>query len=387
MKMPFFGARLSAEAFAEHFVQELAGRAPDLEIRVLEGLTLRMTGRDRRQQWLRLDRAFAQYQENPRELPEIVSRWSASTIELMSTGQSICLDAVVPLIKGHRWVALQRTYHIEQFGNDSAFSLCWEAYNAELIVVYAELKSGLRFLGADEVKANSLDMETLRAYAISNLRQRTKERRVMGGGDQVLVICSDGNLEPSLILLEDFWLDPCVRVEGERLVTIAERGFAISCGSDNLSHIWQIAADAAQSYRKAQYPVSPHLFQQRGSRFEVADVGDEDTTHPIVNPAHLDVRATLRGGGSDLKIIIPAPLQTDPRSIYRLFQKIDNYLQYINSEAYQKECGVPNSETTRIIVCAHPKTDIAIFQLLNGVGDWVKSRNASLTVERLDSIH
>ena len=81
------------------------------------------------------------------------------------------------------------------------------------------------------------------------------------------------------------------------------------------------------------------------------------------------------------------PISIYTRSVYRLFQKIDNYLQFIAGDAYKKECGTPSKESTRIIVRAHEETDPAILELLGSVGDWVTSRNASLVVERLDAIH
>ena len=81
------------------------------------------------------------------------------------------------------------------------------------------------------------------------------------------------------------------------------------------------------------------------------------------------------------------PISIYTRSVYRLFQKIDNYLQFIAGDAYKKECGTPSKESTRIIVRAHEETDPVILELLGSVGDWVTSRNASLVVERLDAIH
>jgi hypothetical protein len=144
---------------------------------------------------------------------------------------------------------------------------------------------------------------------------------------------------------------------GVRLVTIAERGFAVTAGTSNVLHIWQSAADAAASYRKAQYPVSPHLFEQRGGRFELVDDGEDDASHPIPSPTNLDIHAVMRGGGSDLGIVVATPLQADARSVYRLVQKMDNYLEFIARASYQEQCGAPSKESTRIIVRLHEATD------------------------------
>lgn len=387
MKLPFFGRRLSADAFADLVIREVTGRAPDLELRIIERLTLRVVAAETTEQRIHLDRAFEQYLENPRELDEIVGRWASVMVGWTVQQDKLDMAAVVPIIKARRWIDSQRAYHVEQFGTDEAFSLCWETYNAELIVVYAEFNSGLRFVRAEEIEASGLDMAALRHLATKNLAERTRELRYMGGGSEVVVVCAEGNLEPSLILLDEVWQDPRARVEGNRLVTIAERGFAITAGTENLQHVWQLAADAAASYRRAQYGVSPHLFQQQGRIFELVDDGKDDESHAIPSPSNLDIHAVKRGGGSDLVIIIATPLQADARSVYRLFQKIDNYLQFIAGDAYKKECGAPSKESTRIIVRAHEETDPAILELLGGVGDWVTTRNASLVVEGLDAIH
>jgi hypothetical protein len=155
-----------------------------------------------------------------------------------------------------------------------------------------------RFVRAEEVEANGLDMAALRHLATKNLTDRTRELRIMGGGSDVVVICAEGNLEPSLILLDEVWRDPRARVDGNRLVTIAERGFAITAGTENLRHVWQLAADAAASYRKAQYAVSPHLFQQQGRIFELVDDGEDDEAHAIPSPANLDIRCEISRAGS-----------------------------------------------------------------------------------------
>jgi hypothetical protein len=177
----------------------VTGRAPDLELRIIERLTLRVVAAETTEQRIHLDRAFEQYLENPRELDEIVGRWASVIVGGTIQQEKLDLAAVVPIVKGRRWIDSQRAYHVEQFGTDEAFSLCWETYNAEQIVAYAEFNAGLRFVRAEEVEANGLDMAALRYLATKNLTDRTRELRIMGGGSDVVVICAEGNLEPSLI--------------------------------------------------------------------------------------------------------------------------------------------------------------------------------------------
>jgi hypothetical protein len=95
------------EAFADRFVRELTGRAPDLEIRSLGDLTLRLAGRDSEQR-VHLDKAFTQYQKDPRAMVEILERWCAFLVAGMASAGIVSLEAVVPIVKGRQWIDQQR---------------------------------------------------------------------------------------------------------------------------------------------------------------------------------------------------------------------------------------------------------------------------------------
>ena len=250
-------------------------------------------------------------------------------------------------------------------------------------VAYAEFNESLRFVHSGDLERSHLDLVTVREQSLINLRRRTQDWRATGGHDRVVVICADGNLEPSLILLNEVWDDPRVWVDGARLATIAERGFSITAGATNIFHVWQLAADAADSFAKAQYPVARQVFERRGERFELLDDGAVDEAHPIFDPDNLDIHAIKRGGGSDLTLLIESPLAPDARSVYRLFQKVDGYLRFIHAKSNQEQCGPPSPDSTQLVVKIHAASDDAVFKLLAAAGDWVRGRGASLVVERL----
>jgi len=117
MRLPFFGKRLSADAFIDLVIREVTGRAPDLELRIIERLTLRVVAAETEQR-IHLDRAFEQYLETPRELGEIVGRWASVIVGWTIQQDKLDLAAVVPMIKARRWIDSQRAYHVEQFGTD-----------------------------------------------------------------------------------------------------------------------------------------------------------------------------------------------------------------------------------------------------------------------------
>jgi len=90
MKLPFFGRRLSADAFADLVVRVVTGRAPDVELRIIERLTLRVVAAETTEQRIHLDRAFEQHLETPRELGEIVGRWASAIVGWTVQQDKLC---------------------------------------------------------------------------------------------------------------------------------------------------------------------------------------------------------------------------------------------------------------------------------------------------------
>lgn len=119
-------------------------------------------------------------------------------------------------------------------------------------------------------------------------------------------------------------------------------------------------------------------------RHEPPSHPDDDPSHPIPSLAVLDVVTILKGGGADLFIVVASPLQADRRSLTRLRNKIEGYLQHIASHEFQAEAGVPSPGNTSIIVRLHPGSPSEAYDLLERSKSWVQANNVSLKVEPLD---
>ena len=65
-----------------------------------------------------------------------------------------------------------------------------------------------------------------------------------------------------------------------------------------------------------------------------------DPVHPLPNLDVVDINAVKRGGGSDLVIVIAAPLQGDVRSLERLRRKIERYLEFTKAPEFRRGGGV-----------------------------------------------
>jgi hypothetical protein len=118
---------------------------------------------------------------------------------------------------------------------------------------------------------------------------------------------------------------------------------------------------------------------------ERAPHSDDDPTHPIPWMRVLDVVGIRKGGGADLSIIIASPLAADVRSLTRLLDKIEGYLKHLRSPEFESEAGIATPDNTSIVVRIHPQSASEAFELLARSGDWVRSHNASLKIEPLDS--
>ena len=106
-----------------------------------------------------------------------------------------------------------------------------------------------------------------------------------------------------------------------------------------------------------------------------------DENHPIPNLGVIDVNTVKKGGGSDLYIVIAKPLRADRRSLERLLRKIEVYLEFLNTEEFQRSSGIATSENTNIIVKIHSDSDPLAFDLMERNKQWVKNNNANLVID------
>jgi hypothetical protein len=74
-------------------------------------------------------------------------------------------------------------------------------------------------------------------------------------------------------------------------------------------------------------------------------------------------------------------LGSTPRSVFRLYRKLDAYLKYIASDEYRTECGAPTPDRTDIAVCLHKDSDPAIYSLLHGFEAECLQRGAGLEIQ------
>jgi uncharacterized protein YtpQ (UPF0354 family) len=171
---------------------------------------------------------------------------------------------IIPVLKPRLWVdgvlQAQRT----QTTAAQSPEFLTEPFNMELTVVYAEdLPSTTHFLmGRDEVG----DRAQLRNLALGNLRRLLPEIEMQPDGDGIFRISAGGVYETSLLLVDAIWSSGQLKVDGDIVVAVPDRGVLLVTGSRNRPGIARLHAMAAE-LATGPYALTSALFVRRDAKF------------------------------------------------------------------------------------------------------------------------
>ena len=372
MLLPWRG-RTSKKAFVERVQRAIVDKFPGARVTPGKDLELDVVFPNGTSNNLYLGRAYAEFCKEPRNVEDIIARWLAF-VSASSETKPIDLEQLVPMIKDRIWIRSL---------NDPAAA--WiEDYNEQLVVAYAEhrARAGFRYCQRSDVGALGRPLEALRQRALANLMALSTQRAILEY-PAGLIVNVGGNFEASQILLDDFWADAHV---GERsLIAVPDRDSLALSVDDTPAAVWPLVEAAARLSRSEPYPITSMLFARRDAGpIRAIDSGQDDAQHPIPRLDVIDISGIRRDGVVDLVIVIASPLDASARSVFRLFTKIDGYLNHIASQDFRQDRGPPSPETTRVVIRMHPDSSREVFAALEGAASWVRTRNASLDVQTRD---
>lgn len=367
----FWRGRTSRKSFVERVQRAIAEKFPEAQVTPGKDLELDVVFANGTSNNLYLGRAYAEFCKEPRNVEDIIARWLAF-VSASCESKPIDLGKLVPMIKDRVWVRSLA---------DPAGA--WvEDYNDELVVAYAEHNAGFRYCQRSDIDALGLPLEELRQRALANLAALSTQRAILQYPVAGIVNVG-GNFEASQILLDDFWSDP--QVSERSLIAVPDRDSLALSVDDTPAAVWPLAEAAARLSRSAPYPITSMLFARSGAGpMRSIDSAREDAEHPIPRLDVIDISGVRHDEVVDLVIVIANPLDASPRSVFRLFTKVDGYLNHIASPDFRRDRGPPSAETTRVVVRIHPDSSREIFEVLEAAAPWVRTRNASLDVQTRD---
>jgi len=374
--------RISKPEFRKQLVDALLADAPQLTCTPAPGDELEFTisGLDNGgQSIVALHRAYAEFERDPAERDEILARWKNMLLR-QANREPLDPANVVPMIKDRRWLDEQVAQGTRLPAEGADDSLWVEEYNEDLLIVYAEHRNGFAYCLREEFAAAGIRPDEIRSLAMRNLRARTPQREfsIVNG---VWLVDAGGNFEAALLLDEEIWNNHRFRKEEDVFAAVPERDSLLAGTDSSPAGIWNLATMATHIHRGEPYPVSAHLMIRRNGRFVLLDPQEIDDTHPIPDTSVIDVHGVRQTGGSTMAVVIATPLQADPRSIYRLFRKLDGHLEYLKTAAYREQCGVGDTD---IEVTIHGASDAKVFELFAVLPEFVSQRGARLTVRHTE---
>jgi hypothetical protein len=168
--------QLTETDFAKKFVKRLQKKVIGLQLVSINGLEIVTQKGDSKEYCHFLDNSFAEYQNEPDELNEILERYTEASKELFVPKEDVKVERVVPVIKDKRFLT-ETTKINPLFETDYAF----ENYNSELLIFYAEdKKNSISYLSKEEIESLNFGSETLRKRAVCNLNSVITEIKKHG---------------------------------------------------------------------------------------------------------------------------------------------------------------------------------------------------------------
>jgi hypothetical protein len=124
---------------------------------------------------------------------------------------------------------------------------------------------------------------------------------------------------------------------------------------------------------------------RRGAGFEPLDPPVVDLDHPIPRLDVLDVAyRAIENGAPYLGIVIASPLGDDPRSVFRLFRKLEVYFDELDSKGVPKTPDAVESRRPHIFMSIHRDSHPDLLELAGSLGEQIAERGAVFKLKMIE---
>jgi uncharacterized protein YtpQ (UPF0354 family) len=238
---------------------------PDTTVTVSGDLTLNLRRPDGRGATVNLANLYNAYVQEPARRDELVTRLVTSVAEPCKACGRLDRTNIVPVIKSRLWLEHLRAVFRAQAGANAPDPL-YEDFNSELVIVYAEDSGGrTRYLSTAE--NTGIARAALRALAVENLRRLLPKVEMRLHDNVFGRITAGGDYEASLLLLDEVWSNPQIKVNGDIVVAIPAKDILLITGSRNRKGMQTLRNLAANIVQKESYRLVETLFVYRNGRF------------------------------------------------------------------------------------------------------------------------
>jgi uncharacterized protein YtpQ (UPF0354 family) len=256
---------LRSQAFTDTAAAAARAAVPSAQVAVKGDLQLEARGPGGARITLDLGNTYEIYLRSPQRLDDLIHHAADALVDAMRFDHAkVDRSRIIPVLKPRRWLdgllQAQRT----QTTSAQSPEFLTEPFNTELAVVYAEdLPSTTHFLMARD---DFGDRAQLRNLALGNLRRLLPEIEIQPDGDGIFRVGAGGVYETSLLLIDAIWSSGQVKVDGDIVVAVPDRGVLLVTGSRNRAGIARLRAMAAE-LATGPYALTSALFIRSDGKF------------------------------------------------------------------------------------------------------------------------
>jgi uncharacterized protein YtpQ (UPF0354 family) len=259
----------SLAEFTEEFTAALRQAMPTLQVEVVRDLELKLISPSGTQSQCFLHNAYSQHLLAPDRKSLDIQKRVAGIVET-ERGQEGPPDKarIVPVLKDRTWLG-EANVHLQARGSEKPMDVVHEAYNEELVIVYAEdTPKTVRYLTSDNLAALKMERTALRPLAWANLKRLVGEPDIRQE-DGLYRVRAGGDYDACILLLDDFWDTANIPVAGGLVAAVPARDFLAVTGSQEAQDVARLRQVAQGVAAQAPYRLTPKVFVRRHGRFVV----------------------------------------------------------------------------------------------------------------------
>jgi uncharacterized protein YtpQ (UPF0354 family) len=258
---------LNENQYTQKYLGVISEMYPNVTYEIIEPLVLKATYGENGEVTHFLDNSYREYKLEPKEINEVIERYTNATAETYNNDKEININRIVPIIKPSDYFEQLRILG-SSVTDYKVPELIWEPYNEDLIIVYAEDRDeSIRYFDQEEFEKLEISKETLLEFSVNNLNNVVPKIEKVGENGNFGLIAG-GDYEVSLMLMTDIWTKENFDVNGEIVIAIPNRDLVFITGSNDKEGIEKLKGTIKESFETGNHSISTNFYKWNGEKFE-----------------------------------------------------------------------------------------------------------------------